>query len=57
MEKYVDISSGIDNMIDAILYSKITDAKKACIVLKVQKTVDRPLQINNLDLACLIANF
>lgn len=43
-------------MIDAIIYSKVLEAKKFGVSLVVKKNIDRPILINNLDLAVLLAN-
>lgn len=56
LEQRVDIATDVDNMIDAIIYSKVLEAKKAGVSLVVKKNIDRPILINNLDLAVLLAN-
>lgn len=56
MNQTVDISNDIDNMVDAVIYSKMEDAKKSCIELNVKKNINRPVNIESLDLAVLVAN-
>lgn len=56
LEQSVDLSSDVDNMVDAIIHSKVNDAQKSGVNLNVRKNIDRPVNIESLDLSVLIAN-
>lgn len=56
LDQGLDISTDVDNMIDAIIYSKISKAQKFGITLEIKKNIDRPIKIDNLDFAVLLAN-
>lgn len=56
MEEYIDIEDDSDNVIDAIIHSKMLSAKEKKVKLVVRKSIDRPILIDHLDLAVLIAN-
>ena len=56
MEQYIDVSNSTNNMIDSVVYSKFVYAKQNQIKLEIHKNTDRPIKIDHLDLAVLIAN-
>lgn len=56
MEGYIDFSDKTDNVIDAVIHSKIKYAQNKQVVLNINKNTNQPIKIDNLDLAVLIAN-
>lgn len=56
MENYIDFSGKTDNVIDAVIHSKILYAQNKQVVLRINKNINQPIKIDNLDLAVLIAN-
>lgn len=56
LEQNIDFSGKTDNVIDAVIHSKILYAKNKQIVLCVKKNIDQPIKVDHLDLAILISN-
>lgn len=56
LEQYIDFSDKSDNVIDAVIHTKMIYAKNKQVVLSVKKNIDQPIKIDNLDIAVLIAN-
>lgn len=56
LEQYIDFSNEADNMLDSILYSKTKEAQNQNVSLNIKKSLNRPILIDNLDLAVLVAN-
>lgn len=56
MEQHIDISTEANNMLDSVLYSKISEARNRDVVLDIRKNIDRPIVIDQFDLAILVSN-
>jgi|GEM_PF-6547877 len=56
LEHYIDFSDKTDNVIDAVIHSKMIYAKNQHVVLNVKKNIDQSIKIDNLDIAVLIAS-
>lgn len=56
LEQYIYIDQSYDNVIDAVIYSKQSEAEAQNIIIDIRKSVNQRLFFDDLDLTVLVAN-